>query len=274
MKRSFSVLCFALTIALLVSCSPPRNAGARRPESLALVYEVPEPLQESTEPSYIPTIPDSINYLIWFPADYEESTKKSYPLLVYLHGGESSSVQVGDGSTQAFKGQMGLPLPLHERQREFPFIVLMPQSTSPDDSWMDHVEIVDSLIGKTIETHRVDPERVYVMGFSMGGAGTLAMVGIHPERFAAGVAIGGYYPGGLNQGSICDFPGRLWIFHSERDRAVPWGFSVAVTRQLDTCGKDYEFTSFLLESHSETAEKALSDPEVYRWLLRQSLTQE
>src|SRR5574344_2525902 len=71
----------------------------------------------------------------------------------------------------------------------------------------------------------VDPSRVYVVGMSLGGYGTIDFAGTYPDKVAAAMALCG-------GGTIKDYSGLLkvplWIIHGKSDRQVPWTASQKV----------------------------------------------
>ncbi len=75
------------------------------------------------------------------------------------------------------------------------------------------------------EHYDVDTTRVYVIGMSLGGYGTLDFVGTYPQRVAAAMALCG---GSTlkDMSGLADVP--FWIQHGTADRAVPVSQSKAV----------------------------------------------
>ena len=51
--------------------------------------------------------------------------------------------------------------------------------------------IVESLLSNIENTYKIDPNKRYIAGLSMGGMGTFELVARNPNYFAAGIAICG-----------------------------------------------------------------------------------
>ncbi len=101
-----------------------------------------------------------VNYRLYLPRDYELEMKKDWPLVVFLHGAGQR------GSDPNLLGMHGIPKEADEG-REFPFIVLAPQCPEPS-VWIMQGDRVMELLDKIRQEYRVDPERIYLTGISMG----------------------------------------------------------------------------------------------------------
>jgi poly(hydroxyalkanoate) depolymerase family esterase len=64
---------------------------------------------------------------------------------------------------------------------------------NPEDTARDSGEAcsIREMIAHMIETHRVDPRRIFITGLSAGGGMTSVMLATYPEVFAAGAVIAG-----------------------------------------------------------------------------------
>src|SRR5947209_16858401 len=100
-----------------------------------------------------------LQYLLFVPEDYEKSTNR-WPLILYLHGG---SLRGEDISKMK---RLGLTEKV-EVDPHFPFIVVSPQCHQ-GEIWTD-VDALAAVLDDVVATHRIDPDRVYVSGHSMGG---------------------------------------------------------------------------------------------------------
>ena len=145
------------------------------------------------------------------------------------------------------------------------------------------------------EKFAVDPERISVMGGSMGGAATWYIASHYPDRFAAAAPFCGYCdyslwtkPGGLimrnmpweeyswqSRGAayraqnLCNM--AVWMIHGEWDigigGGVPIEHSKQMARRFDELGIDYEFTIVPECGHGCMSEDQLR--QVVPWLCRQ-----
>ena len=116
------------------------------------------------------------NYLLYLPKDYGVQGEKKWPLILYLHGG------MGRGDD--LEKVMWYPLPKMLSQNDsFPFVVITPQCPA-GEMWTD-TGLLISLLDEVLSAYSIDPDRVYLAGYSMGGNGAWYLAYKHPERFAA-----------------------------------------------------------------------------------------
>jgi len=116
------------------------------------------------------------------------------------------------------------------------------------------------------EKYTHDSTRLYVIGMSMGGYGTLDFAGQYPEQVTAAVAMcgGGKIKYAENLSKV-----PLWIMHGKKDRAVPISESEKIVDAIEQyAAKDsakHIFTVYENLGHSEFARAFYHDP-VYDWL--------
>ena len=202
------------------------------------------------------TIKVTLKYLLYLPTDYQQ--KPSWPLLLFLHG----AGERGD-DLQLVKKQ-GLPK-LIEAGQPFPFIIVSPQC--PKGRTWEPFELT-VLLDEIVQRYKVDQDRIYVTGLSMGGFGTWALAFHTPERFAALAPIcGGADP--QRTRPIAHIP--VWVFHGAKDPIVPLEMSQKMVDALKKNGGDPKFTIYPEAGHdSWTATYA--NPQLYEWLLQQNRT--
>ncbi len=202
------------------------------------------------------TIKVSMKYLVYVPKDYDQ--KASWPVLLFLHG----SGERGDNLDLVKKHG---PPKLIEAGKPFPFIVVSPQCPK-GQSWEPFKLI--ALLDEIAEKYKVDQDRIYVTGLSMGGFGTWALASHAPNRFAAIVPIcGGGDPSRAKR--IADIP--AWVFHGGKDPAVPLENSQKMVEALKKNGGNPKFTVYLEAGHDSWTQ-AYNTAELYEWLLQQKRT--
>ncbi len=125
----------------------------------------------------------------------------------------------------------------------------------------DLLPLLDEIVAK----YRIDQDRIYLTGLSMGGFGAWALTAYAPDRFAAIVPICG---GGeaLSARRLTHLP--VWVFHGAKDPIVPLKRSEEMVDALTKLKGDVKLTIYPEAGHdSWTA--AYENPELYDWLLQQ-----
>ncbi len=197
----------------------------------------------------------NINYLLYLPKDYE--TREKIPLLLFLHGAGER------GSDLQIVKKHGLPK-LIEEGKDFSILVVSPQC--PLNKRWDTDELI-ALLDYIIENYKVDENRIYVTGLSMGGNGTWRLAAKIPDRLAAVIPICGW----SDLFEVCMI-GKLpvWAFHGAKDKVVPVKATEELVERLKTCGGNVKLTIYPDAEHDSWTE-TYNNPEIYEWLLEQSL---
>lgn len=193
------------------------------------------------------------NYLLTLPDGYNADPDQRWPLLVFLHGSGERGDDIDLVRTQ------GLPREI-DSGRRLPFVIVAPQC--PADEWWN-LPAVEAFITDTIQRHRIDPDRVYLTGLSMGGFGTWALAARHPERYAAIIPICG---GGETKWAprLRDLP--IWAFHGALDRVVPLKRSQDLIDAIIAAGGSARLTVYPEAAHDSWTE-TYANEEIYTWLL-------
>lgn len=138
-------------------------------------------------------------------------TPEPRPLIVALHGG-------GGIGTDNSRHLIDFEDLLEEARRRGAFLYV-PQATSAFWHAGSRPELVLAMLERATELHAIDPDRLYLTGFSMGGGGVWDLLGRYPSRFAAAVPIAAIAPGaGFGADAVAGRP--IWAFHARDDRVV------------------------------------------------------
>ncbi len=199
------------------------------------------------------TVKVEMDYLLALPKDYDK--QDSWPLVLFLHG----AGERGDDLELVKKHG---PPKLIDEGKDFPFIVVSPQC--PKDFWWESIELA-ALLDQVIKTHKVDEDRIYVTGLSMGGFGTWRLAAFAPNRFAAIAPICG---GGEKYWTKQFAHLPVWAFHGAKDTGVPPERSQLMVDELKKNGGSPKLTIYPEAGHDSWTE-TYNNPDFYEWLLEQ-----
>ena len=200
-------------------------------------------------------VEEGYDFWLYLPDSYEKA--EELPLVMFLHGkslsGDSLEMVLRYGSIHALlKG------------RAIDAIVVAPQAQR---SW--EPERVMALYDWLDDHYKVDTNRFYVLGMSMGGYGTLDVATEYPERVAAAMAM----CGGASGRELCGLSTLpLWIIHGTADDLVPIRCSDRVVDSIRSCGDTTRLIYHRLEgeNHSRLA-RVFYLKQTYEWLFSHSL---
>ena len=166
-------------------------------QSLAKIKEIKAFDYSDFKPGVFKDEKSTVNYRFLKPKNLDKS--KKYPLILVFHG--SGAIGTNNTSQMGVLSKMWLSA---ENREKYPTYVLSPQfpirssnyhldetrnvNVSESNEYLDLVlKSLDSLIIK----ENIDPNRIYVMGFSMGGATTSNAISKRPDLFAAAINVSG-----------------------------------------------------------------------------------
>ena len=202
------------------------------------------------------SVADGYNFWLYLPDDYD-ATKADKPVVIFLHGkslcGRDLHNVLRYGSIDALR-----------RGRMIDAVVIAPQTQG---AW--NPEKVMNVYNWVKSKYPVDNNRLYVLGMSLGGYGTLDFVATYPDQVAAAIAM----CGGATAKSLCglnDVP--LWIIHGTADKAVPVSCSDRVVDSMCHCGDTSRLIYDRMKgvNHSQLARVFYLD-QTYDWLFSHSL---
>jgi predicted peptidase len=204
----------------------------------------------------------TVDYLLYLPDEYGRDPHQQWPLILFLHG----AGQRGDHIDQV--AELGLPNLLNTRLK-LPALVVSPQLPS-SANWVDYTGTLEKLLDQIMAQYAIDPKRVYVTGFSMGGYGTWALGLSAPDRFAALVPVaGGWEASAANICTLKSVP--VWVLHGANDEMVVPSASEDMVKALRACGGEVRFTLMPRTTHEAAATVAYIQPGLFDWLLAQRL---
>ena len=196
-----------------------------------------------------------LQYLLFLPSGYEKSTH-AWPLILYLHGGSLRGDDIARMKKLGLSGKV-------ETDPDFPFIVVSPQCP-PGEIWTD-VDALGAIVDEVERTHRVDRDRIYVTGHSMGGRGALYVAFKMPERFAAVIALAPISPITAWAEKLAAVP--LWLFYGPNDQFTRVQEVEELVHAIEAHGGHPQFT--VLPGRDHYILDIYDRSDLYKWLAEQ-----
>ena len=187
--------------------------------------------------------------------DIPQNIKSKIPLIVFLHG----------------SGERGNNLEIVKNHSPFtyknlisePVAILAPQC--PENMWWD-TDAVYFLIKEISAKYKIDTDRIYLTGLSMGGWGTLKLAGEHPEMFAAVAAVCAPTDR-VMLATIDNYKDlNIKLFHGGMDDIVLPENAFNFYQKLHPVNPKAELTIFPNDNHNSW-DSTYSNPALYKWML-------
>ena len=172
---------------------------------------------------------------------FGEAPKSGHSLWISMHGGGGAPAELNDGQ---WENQINLYEPAEG-------IYVAPRA--PSNTWnlwhQGHIDpLFDRLIAAYVTLRGVDPDRVYLMGYSAGGDGVYQLAPRMADRFAAASMMAGHpnetKPDGLRNLPFALFMGGKDGAYDRNKIAARWKEALASLRDADPGGYDHEVTIF------------------------------
>jgi pimeloyl-ACP methyl ester carboxylesterase len=174
-------------------------------------------------------------YLRYLPKEYNADTLKKWPLIIYLHGGSDRGNELNKLYSSGIPDQIF-------RGRQFPFIIISPQCPEhlrwSTDNWFEN------FFEEVTARYRIDTNRIYLTGLSLGGSGTWYLAVKYPDRFAAIAPISGFTSHmdfiENNIDKLNNIP--IWAFHGKIDNVVPFEETERIVKKLEGKNNNLKLT--------------------------------
>ena len=219
----------------------------------------------------------SLPYRLLKPDGYDRDKNVRYPLVVFLHGiGERGA----DNERQLLHGVKEFVK--ESTRKKHPCFLAVPQCPS-DNLWVivtpwdvggnlslarsptQPTAMVLDLIDSLCKEYRIDSDRIYLTGISIGGYGTWDLASRKPGLFAAAMPVcGGGDPAQAEK--LAKLP--IWVFHGDADSSVPVERSRDMIAAIRKAGGEPKYTEYKGVGHDSWT-PTYKDSEVFDWLFEQ-----
>jgi hypothetical protein len=207
----------------------------------------------------------TLPYRLFVPPSYDAA--KQYPLILHLHG----SGERGTDNRIQLSSQAGpLAFLFQENQAKQPCFLVAPQCPTTGN-WTDSIrrpQLVP-LIAALKQEFKIDPDRVYVTGLSMGGIGTWELLAQNGNLFAAGIPMSGS-TGTLAVAATAAAAYKIpiWNFHAANDSVVSVANSRSLITALRALGGTPIYTEFASGDHPIWS-SSYALPTLFDWMIAQ-----
>jgi len=212
---------------------------------------------------------NSVKYKLLMPDPNEEG--KKYPVVLYLHG-------AGERGNDGLRPLRSVPawLATNENRERFPCFIVVPQC--PQGTWWnivgrarvagDELEIVFAILCDVLDTiTEIDTDRVYLIGYSMGGYGTWEFAARHPDTLAAAIPIAGAGDP-ANADQLVELP--IWAFHGRDDDVVDVIETRNMIEVIREAGGNPKYSELEGVGHGSMTPAIMDTDESLCWLFAQS----
>ena len=216
----------------------------------------------------------TIPYRIYIPFNYDPD--KKYPLLLNLHG-------AGNRGSDNKRHLLFINRPLSNPELSVDEAIILYPHCALENKWVhtnwyagsydlaqvpesEELKAVLEVLAQVRENYSVDPNRIYLTGYSMGGYGTWNLLVNHPDLFAAAVPMCG--AGDPEKAEVIkNIP--IWAIHGAKDPIVPVKGSRDMAAALEKVGAtNFRYTE-LPEVEHDAWNYTFNTPEIFRWLFSQ-----
>lgn len=190
-------------------------------------------------------------YRVFVPSSYDGA--KPFPLVIALHG-------MG-GDENAYFEAYGKGAFTAEAEKHG-YIVACPKGRKPASMYTGDAEKdVMEVLAEMRRAYRIDADRVYLTGHSMGGFGTWSVAMNHPEVFAAIAPVSGGVMNPAGIAKIAHIPEL--IVHGDADKTVPVERSRVVVAMGKKLGVEMKYIEVPGGSHGDVVAPHFKD--VFEW---------
>ena len=193
-----------------------------------------------------------------------DKPEKGHALFISMHGGGGAPAKVNE---RQWKNQIRLYDPAEG--------IYLPLGSAPTDTWdlwhMTHIDpFFDRIIEDFVAAGEVDPNRVYLLGYSAGGDGVYQLAPRMADRFAAASMMAGH-PNDAKPEALRNLPFAIYMggkdkAYNRNKKAANWKKHLAELKADDKEGYDHRVTIYPNKGHWMDKKDASAIP----WMLKKT----
>jgi phospholipase/carboxylesterase len=197
------------------------------------------------------------------------ASRDPYPAILALHGRGSNEEDLIGLAPHLPQGLLWIspraPLLLGPGSYEW-YRVRVIGKPEPDQV-LAALDTIDRFIDEILAAYPIDPQKLFLLGFSQGSILSMSYALTHPSRVAGVIAQSGYIPGNVDLDiDETGVRGKPFILtHGEQDTVLPVEWDRASRDRLQALGVDLEYHEFQM-GHNVSME---SLDVISRWMEKQ-----
>jgi phospholipase/carboxylesterase len=209
----------------------------------------------------------SLIHQVEFPSSAQRTdTNARYPTILALHGRGSNEEDLIGLAPHLPQGLLWIspraPLSMGPGSYEWYRVRVIGR---PDpDQVLAALETIDRFIDEVLASYPVDPQKLFLLGFSQGSILSMCYTLTHPRRIAGVIAQSGYIPNHVDlEIDEAGVKGKPFILtHGDQDTILPVEWDRVSRDRLQQLGVDLEYHEFPM-GHNVSMESLAV---IYKWL--------
>jgi dienelactone hydrolase len=199
------------------------------------------------------TMPNGDTLLYTVSVPKAQADNRPLPLIVALHYGGNATPHFGRGVIKEL---------VEPAFAELGAVIIAPDALAGGD-WTSakNEQAVVWLTRSVMKSYPIDPEKVLLTGFSMGGQGAWYLGGRHQDLFTAVLPVAGEPAGDTREWKV-----PVYVLHSENDRVLRLEPTQRHVEQLKAQGANVELKVVKGLTHYQTERFATPLKEALPWL--------
>jgi phospholipase/carboxylesterase len=212
----------------------------------------------------------SLPHLVEFPdPSQNEEARSLFPAILALHGRGSNEEDLLGLAPHLPPGLLWISprAPLLLGPGSYEWYRVRTIGVPDPDQMQAALETIDRFVGETLLAYPIDPQKLFLLGFSQGSILSMCYTLGRPARVCGVVAQSGYIPNNIDlQVDEVGIEGKPFLLtHGLQDTVIPIEWARASRDRLQELGVDLSYHEFQMGHHVSMESLAV----IHAWLDRQ-----
>ena len=196
----------------------------------------------------------SLHHLIQFPGSANsQAQNRLYPTILALHGLGSNEQDLIGLAPHLPDDLLWISprAPLAAGRDSFEWYRVKVVGRPEPDQVLSALETIDRFVKEILAAYPIDPQKLFLLGFSQGSLLSMCYTLTHPAPVAGVIAQSGYIPSHINlEIKETELKGKPFLLtHGEQDTLIPVEWARASRDRLQNIGVDLTYHEFQMGHH-------------------------